>query len=507
MDLETELFISYSCPEVYKAHIDTLPFEEVLQTYCEILEGSSFSDAESVLVFYVTTIVEPVGWKAVWRSTKKSSLLDSEYDFVVEVVNVSLEKLEADIYVKSIIIGNFTEIPDLKKVKFDRLLTVPLIELYTISEDDEEASYAKTAVAIERVRFFYNHLSRPWDGEEDIRYSEEILKPRLQLYFDMKNNALPKAMTAKINSILKEGWRILDELKSLYTDMNISDSEAEINEEDLLQSMSLRAKLSEFQQKMEIIENPILRSFVMKKYVPSKSRQQPKTQPVVFVVAKQFTYDMIMNLPTGLTTVLEFEHSPEAAFKLSSSGDKILIFPGVYQCDSLGWLEGNILVQGLGSCSDIVVEATGNSEVFINCCAQNLKIENISLKAKKGLLSVLVVHHGRLNLNNCIIDSNKADIGLLLLGGAEVFLEDCVVCNSLEDGIQMRSLTSFQMKTSEITDCERHGIQIDAEDLNSADSFTELSILSSQITGNGGHGILLNNVPINEIALQRPEGE
>lgn len=31
-------------------------------------------------------------------------------------------------------------------------------------------------------RFFMTHLSRPWDGEDDdVVYSEKVLKPRLQL--------------------------------------------------------------------------------------------------------------------------------------------------------------------------------------------------------------------------------------------------------------------------------------------------------------------------------------
>ena len=32
------------------------------------------------------------------------------------------------------------------------------------------------------LRFFMTHLARPWDGEDDdVVYSEKIMKPRLQL--------------------------------------------------------------------------------------------------------------------------------------------------------------------------------------------------------------------------------------------------------------------------------------------------------------------------------------
>ncbi|GFT29903.1 SHC SH2 domain-binding protein 1 [Nephila pilipes] len=464
------------------------------------------------LVDYITSVVEPVGWKAVWRSTKETSTLDFEYDFIAEVVNVSLIKLEAEIFVKSIIIAdlNPSDMENIKeKLDVENSRYVPLTELYVGSEDDYEGFFEKTAIAIEHIRFFYKHICRPWDKEEDTVYSEEVLKSRLQLYFDMKNNILPKTMISKIKSVLKEGFRIYKELENLYSDMHVSDSEAEINEEDLMHSVALRKKLGKLQAKMEMLENPIIRSFVTKKYSPTKAlRKQPKSSPVTYMVAKQFSKDIVEKLLSfEITSILEFQHNPESAFKYSSAGDKIFIFPGVYQCDTLGWIEGEISVQGVGLNSDIVLEATGNSEVFLNCCAEKIKVENVSFMAKSGLLSAIVVHHGEIELKNCIIDSNKADIGILLLSGSEALIENSVICNSCEDGIQMRSMSSLKMKSTKIMFSMRHGIQIDAESGPSPDSFTDINVKSSRITENGGYGIYLNNVPIADISLQRPIGD
>lgn len=66
-------------------------------------------------------------------------------------------------------------------------------------------------------------------------------------------------MISKIKCILKQGWSVLSELNKLYTDMDASDSETEINEDDVIQSMSLRTKLNELKAKMEILENPVIR--------------------------------------------------------------------------------------------------------------------------------------------------------------------------------------------------------------------------------------------------------
>ncbi|XP_054706841.1 SHC SH2 domain-binding protein 1-like [Uloborus diversus] len=515
MDPLPELTPCFVHPNIYKLEIDSASLNELLQLFClDILRGCTFSNVETFLVEYVTSIIEPVGWKAVWRSTKESSAFKFECDFIVEVINVSLEKLEADVYVRSVIIENsdLSILETLKtKINPENLLTVPLIELFTISENDEEELYAKTATCIEHVRLFMTQLARPWDGDDDdISYTEKILKPRLQLFFDMKNNILPKPVITKIQLILKEGWKIYKDLDALYTEMNISDSEAEINDDDLMHSMSLRTRLGELQAKLEMLENPIIRSLVMKKYVPRKSfksQMSSKAGPVTFIIAKEFTFEVIKNLDLGPTTVLEFEHNPESAFKCCSSGDRILIFPGVYQCDNLGWLEGDVSIYGVGACTDIVLEATGNSDVFLNSCAQNLRVENLTIKAKSGLLCALLVHHGTLSLKDCIIECNKSDIGILLLGGSSATVENSIVCNAAKDGIQLRSLSTLCLKSSKILQCERHGLQIDVEDGNSSSNFTDVEVFDSQITENRGHGLFLNNAPISEICLQRPDGD
>lgn len=78
-------------------------------------------------------------------------------------------------------------------------------------------------------------------------------------FFDMKNNVLPKTMISKIKSLIREGARVQKELSQWYLDQNVSDSEAEINEEELMHSMTLKRKLEKLQAKMEMLENPVIR--------------------------------------------------------------------------------------------------------------------------------------------------------------------------------------------------------------------------------------------------------
>nr|XP_015905760.1 SHC SH2 domain-binding protein 1 [Parasteatoda tepidariorum] len=93
MDKESSksLFSLLCCPNIYGINFESSSLNEVLSVFeDEILLDCCSSSAEYALVEYLTRIVEPIGWKAVWRSTRKSSIVDSELDFIVEVVNVGI---------------------------------------------------------------------------------------------------------------------------------------------------------------------------------------------------------------------------------------------------------------------------------------------------------------------------------------------------------------------------------------------------------------------------------
>lgn len=83
-----ELTTCCTYPVTYNLEFDASSLNEILHLFTsEILQGCSFADVESCLVEYVTSIIEPIGWKAVWRSTKRSSPFCLQQDFIVEVCN------------------------------------------------------------------------------------------------------------------------------------------------------------------------------------------------------------------------------------------------------------------------------------------------------------------------------------------------------------------------------------------------------------------------------------
>ena len=83
---QQELSACFHYPDTYRLHIDSSSMDEILELFCEnILQGCSFSDVESYLVEYVTSIIEPVGWKAVWRSKENLNEVFTQHDYIVEV--------------------------------------------------------------------------------------------------------------------------------------------------------------------------------------------------------------------------------------------------------------------------------------------------------------------------------------------------------------------------------------------------------------------------------------
>lgn len=98
---QQELTACFHYPDTYKLEIESSSMNEVLQLFCEtILQGCSFSNVESYLIEYVTSIIDPVGWKAIWRSKENPIQSLTKYDFIVEVLKyIFLKVIILNLYV------------------------------------------------------------------------------------------------------------------------------------------------------------------------------------------------------------------------------------------------------------------------------------------------------------------------------------------------------------------------------------------------------------------------
>ncbi|XP_076322217.1 SHC binding and spindle associated nessun dorma isoform X2 [Tachypleus tridentatus] len=478
-----------SYPAVYKISFEQDAFEELQQKYSkDILCTISNSEVESAMVEYITKVIEPVGWMAVWRATPKSFGLNFFCDMLVEVNDVSMQKLEADVKVLKIFSEDkFDEKPDFKS-KVETVLkeeqSVPLMELYPVSEGDEEEQFLNTALAIEHVR--------PWDeDEENDIFVEKYLTQRLRFYFDVKSKIVPEAVATKAAAILKEAWEVKEKLENLHCEMNVSDSETELTEEDVLRSMELRMKLDEFQKELEILENPLVRCLVMKKdlpYLSPEKNQRNSLDPVTRIVASCFSLSLIKDLPLEPESEVEFYHQLGPAVAASCAGDTILILPGLYQCDGLCWLDHNLIIKGVKSEQEVVLQDVGNGDIFINCNAESLVLENLTIQPSEGIICAVMVHSGKTEMKNCTVKGKAAQSCLIVLSTAQMNLMTCTLVEAKSHGIQLRAGGKLTIDSSSITHCNRSGLQIEL--LPSCS--TEVTILNTTIEYNKDFAICLD---------------
>ncbi|XP_022246162.1 SHC SH2 domain-binding protein 1 homolog A-like [Limulus polyphemus] len=313
-----------------------------------------------------------------------------------------------------------------------------------------------------------------------------------QSYFDMKSKVVPEAVATKAAAILKEAWEVKEKLENLHCEMNVSDSETELTEEDVLHSIELRMKLDEFQKELEILENPLVRCLVMKKdmpYLSPEKNQRKSLDPVTHIVASCFSLSLIKDLPLDPEAEVEFYHQLGPAVAASCAGDTILILPGCYHCDGLSWLDHNLIIKGVKSEQEVVLEDVGNGDIFINCNAENLVLENLTIQPSEGIICAVMVHSGKTNMKNCTVKGKAAQSCLVVLSTAQMYLKTCKLIEAKSHGIQLRAGGKLTLDSSSITHCNRSGLQIEL--LSSCS--TEITILNTTIENNKNFAICLDD--------------
>lgn len=110
--------------------------------------------------FYLELNIEPVGWRALWKISRRTCQeLEIHYPTIVlvEVEHVDYDDLSA--LVKIVAVQDEVSLPE----KYDVLL----IDLYPTKQQEHDLDLVTTANCIEQLRFFYNHLWMPWDDDSD----------------------------------------------------------------------------------------------------------------------------------------------------------------------------------------------------------------------------------------------------------------------------------------------------------------------------------------------------
>lgn len=424
-------------PLLYELDLEDEGTENLIEEFTDIISNAAISEVEQALVNYVASNIEPVGWTAIWKAKRGSHGLQSNCDFLVEVTNVSVNALEADIRI-------LTVLSDLPGVNVAEVVPIaPLLDLYPSSEDDPEGNFFETALVIEHVRFFYNHIWKPWDDADDeIEKFVFKIRPRVELYMDIAAGQVDDSTKIKVQRFLQEGQQIRRALETLKvsTGLNSGDPDLELDPADVKQMVEFTERLEALSRAMDIIENRQLRlCMVQEQFV---HHPQPARRPGILVMhvvaAEFFSFAHLKSLGVADDIALEFHYSLGHAISASQERDQILLLPGIHTCAGLPWIDKDITVEGAGDRENTVLTPTDVGDVFINCSTSRLKLRNITVKVTRPMQCVLMVHSGVVMMENCHIDGGSATVPITVLNNAELHMTDCEVETAQGNDIDVR---------------------------------------------------------------------
>ncbi|RWS24936.1 hypothetical protein B4U80_13151 [Leptotrombidium deliense] len=442
-------------PSIYKIHFEKPT--ELLTTFNEIiLKDVTISGVQRELVKYVTTVIEPLGWRAIWRCSNDSYGLNFTADFETEVIDVSRNSLEATIIVKKLLSPELSNVSGEDSTALENLLTnksvvtVPLIELYVINEDDDNCEFLQTAMTIEYIRFFWKCIWRPWDDSPITQlvttsFMEACFIPRFNLYCDIQDKIVVKSTVNKINRLLDEAWKVRKKLdtivKNYAHEENIVEKE-DLDENVMYESLKLRYKLEEMERAMKLLEDPfsrIIASSVIANLMSNTERSGRVNYCTTHFLSHLYDYSSVKEVTSFIEKneindhKIMFHSSLNAAIASSVSGDKIVIFPGLYMCDSLPWLDFDITIEGMTThCDEVVLQSSEDvGDVFLHCNAKEIEMSNITWRTSATTRCILMVHNGLVRLNNCVFGgTDQSQKAFITLSNARVALDKCNISNN-----------------------------------------------------------------------------
>ena len=234
-------------------------FSEILSSGENVVPASRIHSEWS---YHVDLVIEPVGWRALWK-IPKLTCQDFEIHYptivVVEVLQVHFSELLA--LVKIVAVQDEIHLPE----KYD----VPLIEIYpTQVQENDALDMIGTANCIDQLRFFYNYLWMPWDIDDDdnIDWVNSHLEPRLRLFFDMKRGSICKKTCDVIRTLMREGREIQARISKLETDISDEEDacEGSLDDGKACQLLKLHFRLQQIKTEMEVLENPAMRDMLIR---------------------------------------------------------------------------------------------------------------------------------------------------------------------------------------------------------------------------------------------------
>ncbi|XP_048372238.1 SHC SH2 domain-binding protein 1 [Sphaerodactylus townsendi] len=479
-------------PDTFQTN--NLLFYERFKAYQDyMLADCKASEVKEFTAEYLEKVLEPFGWQAIWRT--------DVFEVLVEVVDVEYSTLKAVVRLSDPFLcepqgATFTLgfMQELLALKGNQLL---LQELWVAF--DESGEFDQTALAIEHVRFFYKHVWRSWDEEDDddFDYFVRCVEPRLRLYYDILENRVSSALVADYHNLLSQCEELYRKFLNIRNSLSGSDSDSEAENVSVVEGVKLYDRIEHLKQKLKLIENPLLRYvFGYQKHARLQAKGiRPAGTTITHVVSATVTSNILACLlrdklsPASCNEEIEiqFHSDPLSAMNACYEGDRIIICPGHYSVEGALYVADSIELEGYGFPDDVVIEKRGKGDAFVECAGADVKISNLKLIQHDAIEGILSVHQGKTKLENCVLQCETT--GVAVRKSAELFMKNSDLYGAKGAGVEIYPGSTCTLMGNGIHHC-KEGILI-KDFLDEHYEVPKITLVSNVIHNNEGYGVVL----------------
>ncbi|XP_015674445.1 SHC SH2 domain-binding protein 1 [Protobothrops mucrosquamatus] len=436
---------------------------ERFKTYQDyMLADCKASEVKEFTAEYLEKVLEPSGWQAIWCT--------NAFEVLVEVADVDFASLKAAVRLSQpfrcrVQEGGFTseQVCALLERKEYQL---PLQELSVVFEESGE--FDQTALAMEHVRFFYKHIWRSWDEEDDddFDYFVRCVEPRLRLYYDIVEDRVSPTLVSDYHSHLSQCEELYGKFQVLRNSHLACVSDSEKDNVSVVEGMKLYDQIEHLKQKLKMIESLLFRYvFGYKKHASLKAKGlRSSNATITHVVCSTVQSSFLQCLFRDKLTPehfneeieIQFHNDPQSALNACYEGDRVIICPGHYIIEGALSVADSVTLEGYGLPDDIVIEKQGKVHAFVECAGKDVKISNLKLIQHDAVKGILSVHQGRTTLENCVLQCETT--GVAIWTSAEFLMKNSDLYGSknfLDDHCDVPKIT---MKNNVIHNNEGYGV-------------------------------------------------
>ncbi|KAG8001049.1 SHC SH2 domain-binding protein 1-like protein B, partial [Nibea albiflora] len=487
--------VNSSLPDTFQT--SHLLFYERFKVYQDYMLGDCKpSEVKAFTADYLEKVVEPCDWLALWST--------DVFDVLVEVQDVDWKDLKACV-VLVLPLQCHTRGCEVTEEAMQSLLEatqhkVPLQEVQVVYE--QSGDFDQTALALEHLRFFYKHIWRQWDEEDeddDFDYFVRCVEPRLRLYYDILEDRVPAGLVAEYQSLLENCSQCFQQFLVLRNGLS-TDSDSELDNISMVEGLKLYDQLETLKRKLHIIENPLLRYVLGYK---GNARQQcvqsrgPRASgmKVVHVVTascsaiqlQSLLSDRLLPQCSSDDTEIQFHRDPMSAVDSCHHGDVVIVLPGVYNVSSSIFVPDSITIEGFGLPDEVVIEKKNKGDSFVESTGPDVRLSNIKFIQHDAIEGILCVRQGALNMENCVLQCETT--GVIVRTSAHLTMNMCDLYGSKGAGVEIYPGSVCSLIGNGIHHC-KDGILI-KDFADELDVMPSITMENNVIHNNEGYGVIV----------------